>query len=50
MKEIREGYTPNKQHEELKSNFEKFKDKMWSINMVLIVAIITAVLTLIFKK
>jgi hypothetical protein len=49
MTELREWYTTKKEHEEVRSQLEKFKDKIWSINLYILLAVIWWALALIVK-
>ncbi len=50
IKEIREWYVTVKAHEEVKTQLEKFKDKLWNINAYVLTAFIWSVILFFFKK
>lgn len=49
IKEIRTSYTTKEEYKNLKTDYVDFKNKMWVINLAILVALIGSIFTVILK-
>jgi hypothetical protein len=49
-KEMRNWYTTTREHEEVKTQLNSLKDKLWNINLYILLAVIGAALSIIMIK